>query len=157
VVLTVGAMALLAATPAMAQTNEGAQSASIPAKAPEAGVEILSDTKGIDFSAYTARLHHDIQRNWEPVIPEEVRAPPFSKGVVTLRFTVLPDGKIGSMKLEGSSGKVSLDKAAWYAIVSEGQFPALPAAFHGPQLELRIRFLYNMPPENAQPATRSPN
>jgi TonB family protein len=110
---------------------------------PKAGAEILSDTMGVDFAPYMRRLHEDIQRNWEPLIPAEVRAPLMKKGIVGIRITILPDGTIGSMKLETRSGDVNLDKAAWAAIVSEGQFPALPREFHGPELELRIGFFYN--------------
>jgi hypothetical protein len=40
---------------------------------------------------------------------------------------------------------MALDKAAWYAITSEGQFPPLPKQFHGPNLELRCGFFYNTP------------
>jgi TonB family protein len=111
----------------------------------QAGAEILSDTMGVDFSAYMRRLHNDIQRNWDPLIPEEV-APPLSKrGIVGIRFTILPDGSIGNMVLETRSGDVALDHAAWNAITSEGQFPPLPKEFHGPLLELRCGFFYNTP------------
>jgi TonB family protein len=111
----------------------------------QAGTEILSDTMGVDFGPYMRRLHNDIQRNWEPLIPEEV-APPLSKrGIARIRFTILPDGQIGNMFLETPSGDVALDRAAWNAITSEGQFPPLPKEFHGPLLELRDTFLYNIP------------
>jgi hypothetical protein len=49
------------------------------------------------------------------------------------------------MVLETTSGDVALDKAAWYAITSEGQFPPLPKDYHGQQLELRVGFFYNEP------------
>jgi TonB family protein len=111
----------------------------------QAGAEILSDTMGVDFSSYMRRLHDDIQRNWDPLIPEEVEPPLMKKGVVGIRFTILPDGKIGAMTLETRSGDVALDHAAWNAITSEGQFPPLPRQFHGPQLELRVGFFYNTP------------
>jgi TonB family protein len=111
----------------------------------QAGAEILSDTQGVDFSAYMRRLHNDIQRNWDPLIPEEVQPPLLKKGVVGIRFIILPGGQIGDIKLETTSGDVALDKAAWYAITSEGQFPPLPTQFHGPQLELRVGFFYNEP------------
>jgi TonB family protein len=113
--------------------------------APKAGAEILSDTMGVDFGPYMRQLHDDIQRNWTPWIPEEVQPPLSRRGTVGIRFTILPGGKIGSMKLEHPSGDVALDKAAWYAITSEGQFPALPKEYHGPQLELQMGFFYNMP------------
>ena len=111
----------------------------------QAGATILSDTMGVDFSAYMRRLHDDIQHNWDPLIPEEVQPPLLKKGIVGIRFTILPDGKIGAMILETRSGDVALDRAAWNAITSEGDFPPLPKAFHGPQLELRVGFFYNIP------------
>jgi TonB family protein len=109
------------------------------------GAEILSDTMGVDFSAYMRRLHSDIQRNWDPLIPEEAQPPLLKKGVTGIRFTILPDGRIGSMILETPSGDRALDEAAWHGITSEGNFPPLPREFHGPQLELRVHFFYNIP------------
>ena len=109
------------------------------------GAEILSDTMGVDFGPYMHRLHADIQRNWEPLIPAKVQKPELKRGVVGIRFTILPNGRIGSMKLETTSGDIDLDKAAWFAITSEGQYPPLPVEFHGPLLELRVGFFYNTP------------
>jgi TonB family protein len=111
----------------------------------QAGAEILSDTMGVDFSAYMRRLHADIQRNWDPLIPEEVEPPLRKRGITGIRFSILPDGQIGNMTLETPSGDVALDRAAWNAITSEGQFPPLPKEFHGPLLELRCGFFYNTP------------
>ncbi len=112
----------------------------------QAGATILSDTMGVDFTDYMRRLHRDIQRNWNPLIPEEVEPPLFKKGIVGIRFSILPDGTIGGMTLESKSGDVALDKAAWFAITSEGKFPPLPPQFHGPLLELRTGFFYNEEP-----------
>ncbi|HEY4378775.1 MAG TPA: TonB family protein [Acidobacteriaceae bacterium] len=111
----------------------------------QAGAQILSDIGDWDPSAYMRRLHNDIQRNWDPLIPEEVQAPLLKKGIVGIRFIILRDGQIGDIKLETASGDVALDKAAWYAITSEGQFPPLPKEYHGQQLELRVGFFYNSP------------
>lgn len=111
----------------------------------QAGASILSDTQGVDFSAYLRRVVSDTRRNWDPLIPEEVRPPLMKKGIVGIRFSILPGGQIGGMTLETRSGDVALDKAAWYAITSEGNFPPLPREFHGPQLELRFGFYYNTP------------
>ena len=111
----------------------------------QAGAQILSDTQGVDFSEYMRRLHDIIQHNWDPLIPEEVNPPIGKRGKVGIRFSILPDGQIGDIKLEGPSGDVALDKAAWYAITSSGQLPPLPKAFHGPDLELRVGFFYNEP------------
>jgi len=111
----------------------------------QAGATILSDTGSWDYTAYMRRLHHDIQRNWDPLIPEEVEAPLYKKGITGIRFTILRDGSIGNMILETPAGDRPLDEAAWNAIRSEGMFPPLPEEFHGPQLELRVGFYYNIP------------
>ena len=50
------------------------------------------------------------------------------------------------MTLEGPSGDVSLDRAAWGGILGASPFPPLPKNFKGPFLELRFYFLYNQNP-----------
>ncbi len=130
---------------ALANRGSGITAPGASAGPLQAGTQILSDTQGVDFSAYMRQLHHDIQRNWDPLIPEEVEPPLLKRGIVGIIFSILPDGSIGGMKLETPSGDVALDKAAWWAITSEGQFPPLPKAFHGPMLELRVGFFYNQP------------
>jgi len=119
---------------------------SVPSGAPgplNAGATILSDTQGVDFTAYMRQIVSDTRRNWLPLMPAEVEPPIRKRGIVGIRFSILPDGQIGDMKLETQSGDVALDKAAWYAITSEGQFPPLPRQYHGPQLDLRFNFFYN--------------
>jgi TonB family protein len=112
------------------------------------GVEVLSDTMGVDFGPYLRRILGDIKRTWLPLIPEEARPPLNKQGETLIRFTILPDGRIAAMKLDGSSQDIAIDKAAWGGITGVGQFPPLPASFKGPQLELRIDFLVNKtPPE----------
>ena len=51
----------------------------------------------------------------------------------------------GSLMLEGRSGDVALDRAAWGALTGSN-YPPLPREFHGPYLELRAYFLYNTEP-----------
>jgi len=111
----------------------------------QAGAQILSDLGDWDPNAYMRRLKADIQRNWDPLIPEEVQAPILKKGIVGIRFIILRDGEIGGVTLETTSGDKALDRAAWDAITSEGQFQALPKEYHGQQLDLRIGFFYNEP------------
>jgi TonB family protein len=110
------------------------------------GVEVLSDTMGVDFGPYLRRILGDIKRTWLPLIPEEARPPLNKQGQTLIRFTILPDGRIAAMKLDGSSQDIAIDRAAWGGITGVGQFPPLPANFKGPQLELRIDFLVNMTP-----------
>ncbi len=112
------------------------------------GVQILSDQQGVDFSSWLLRWHRETERTWDPLIPEEVNPPILKKGAVVIRFRVLPSGRLvepQGMFLEGRSGDTALDRAAWGAIAGSN-YPPLPKEFHGPYLELRAIFLYNMEP-----------
>jgi hypothetical protein len=111
------------------------------------GLQILSDTQGVDFSSWLAAWHYETERTWDPLIPDEVNPPILKSGMVAIRFKVLPNGRLmdGSLVLEGRSGDVALDRAAWGALTGSN-YPPLPRAFHGPYLELRAWFLYNMQP-----------
>ncbi len=110
------------------------------------GVQVLSDTQGVDFSSWIARWHYITQRTWDPLIPDEVNPPILKSGVVAVHFKVLPNGQVTDMQLDGRSGDTGLDRAAWGAITGSS-YPPLPREFHGPYLELRAYFLYNMEPQ----------
>jgi len=107
------------------------------------GVDILTDTQGVDFTAWQRHMVQDVYRNWDPLLPISVFPPISKRGTVVIRMTINADGSIADMKLEGPSGDVSLDKAAWGALTSEGNFPHLPKDFHGPYIEIRGTFQYN--------------
>lgn len=109
------------------------------------GIQVLSDTQGVDFSSWLARWHYITQQTWDPLIPDEVNPPILKSGVVVIHFKVLPNGQVTDMQLDGRSGDTGLDRAAWGAI-SGSSYPNLPRDFHGPYLELRAYFLYNMEP-----------
>ena len=111
------------------------------------GIQILSDTQGVDFKPYIRQWYQTTQTSWKKFIPDEVNRPTLRKGQVLIRLRILPSGVImaHSMILEGSSGDVALDRAAWHALTAS-YYPALPHEFHGPYLELRALFLYNMKP-----------
>lgn len=111
------------------------------------GVDILSDTMGVDFNPYLKRIIYEIYHTWLPLIPEEARPPLNKQGETLIRFTILPDGRIGAMTLDGSTHDQAIDRAAWGSITGVGQFPPLPKEFHGPNLELRIHYLVNKNPE----------
>lgn len=106
-------------------------------------LEVLSDAMGVDFGPYLARVLHDVRQNWYLLIPEVARAPIMKQGKVAIEFAILKDGKVASMVLAGSSGDVSLDRAAWGGITNSNPFPPLPAEFRGSYLALRFRFYYN--------------
>lgn len=112
------------------------------------GVQILSPTNGVDFSSWLARWHYDTERTWDPLIPDEVNPPINKAGVVAIEFKVLPNGRLmpDSVHLVGRSGDTALDRAAWGALTGSS-YPPLPSDFHGPYLELRAYFLYNVQPQ----------
>lgn len=142
--------------PGRAQTTpaETSKPESAPAKADGAkpklsqgGVEILSDTQGVDFERWIKRWHQVTEKTWDPLIPDEVNPPQLVKGMVAIRFKVLPNGRLmdRSLVLEGRSGDTALDRAAWFALTGSN-YPPLPSEFKGPFLEMRAYFLYNMKP-----------
>jgi len=107
------------------------------------GLDVLSDTQGVDFGPYLSRIVAVVRMNWYNLIPEEARPPMLKKGKVAIEFAILPDGKVAGMRLMGPSGDVALDRAAWGGITASNPFSPLPSEFHGPYLALRFSFYYN--------------
>ncbi len=107
------------------------------------GVDILSDTQGVNFQPYLQRILRQIYEQWIPLIPEEAQPPLSKQGATLIRFTINSDGTISAMHLDGSTHDDALNRAAWGSITGVGQFPPLPKEFHGPNLELRIHYLVN--------------
>jgi TonB family protein len=106
-------------------------------------VEILTDTMGVDFAPYMQRVIQAIRENWYTLIPESARPPLLKQGNVYIQFVIGKDGKVSGMRLEGPSGDVALDRAAWGGITGSNPFPPLPQQFAGPNIALRIKFMYN--------------
>jgi TonB family protein len=104
---------------------------------------ILSDTRGVDFGPYLARVVFLVRRNWYAVIPESARLG--EKGRVGIVFEILKDGSVPQLRLVASSGSDPLDRAAVTGIRASVPFPPLPAEFTGPHLVLQFIFLYNLP------------
>ncbi|ABF43555.1 TonB-like protein [Candidatus Koribacter versatilis Ellin345] len=106
-------------------------------------MEITTDTQGVDFGPYLARIKQTIEANWYTAMPESVYPPLRKSGKVAVEFVILPDGKVQGMRIFFPSGDVALDRAAWGGISASNPFPPLPKEFHGPYLGLRCYFLYN--------------
>ncbi len=106
-------------------------------------MDVLSDTMGVDFGPYLARVLHDVRENWYRLIPDSAMPPLRKKGKVSIQFAILKDGKVAGMQLVGGSGDVALDRGAWGGITASNPFPPLPREFGGQYLELRFHFLYN--------------
>ena len=106
------------------------------------GVEIISDTRGVDFTDYIKRILRMIKAGWLPLIPEECYPPLSKEGTTLIHFTIAKNGQLTDpMILEDSTHDRAIDKAAWGAINGVGQYPPLPAAYTGQTLELRIQFI----------------
>jgi len=105
------------------------------------GPIILSDTLGVDFGPYLARVVYIVRRNWYAVIPESARLG--EKGRVGIVFEILKDGSVPQLRLVASSGADPLDRAALAGIRASIPFPPLPDEFTGNHLVLQFIFLYN--------------
>jgi len=119
-------------------------------------VEILTSTGGVDFRGYVAELRGKVTRKWFAVMPEAAQLG--NKGKVVVRFQIQKDGTQLAKEptIEFSSDSVPLDKAALSAVRSSAPFHHLPEALDGRYIELRLTFLYNLPPESSgSPDTRS--
>ena len=137
-------------------TGPGPRSSPVPGGGPGhgqgsfgQGYEILTPTEGVDFSDYMQRVLETIRRNWYAVMPQTALLG--DRGRVMLRFRIMSNGAVPNSdpSNEMSSGKEPLDRAAISAIRSSNPFEPLPPAFHGPFIEIRIIFLYNLPLEDA--------
>jgi TonB family protein len=106
-------------------------------------MDVLSDTMGVDFGPYLARVLHDVRENWYRIIPESARAPLMKKGKVSIEFAILKNGQVAGLQIVGSSGDVALDRAAYGGITASKPFPPLPTEFGGQYLALRFHFYYN--------------
>lgn len=103
---------------------------------------ILSDTLGVDFGPYLARVVFNVRRNWYSMIP--VAAKLGQKGRVVIVFEILKDGSVPQQRLIAGSGSDPLDRAAVGSIRASNPFPPLPPEFTGEHLVLQFTFLYNL-------------
>jgi TonB family protein len=106
-------------------------------------IEVMSDSKGVDFGPYLSDILLVIKKNWYRLIPERARPPVLKKGKVVIEFAILKDGRVAGMKIASSSGDIGLDHGAWGGITASNPFPPLPSDFAGKYLALRFSFLYN--------------
>ncbi len=121
-----------------------AQSDQNTARGPEApvqisGVELLSDTHGLDFGPYIKVLMTSLKASWNEVLAQHTVSPSDLKGSLTVRFTIKPDGSVSTMHLY-PSGNVAFDRTAWQSLTQSAPFQPLPKAFTGSELELQVHF-----------------
>jgi outer membrane biosynthesis protein TonB len=105
--------------------------------------DVLSDTMGVDFGPYLARVVQNVRTNWYTIVPESALPPIMKKGKLAIEFAIMKDGKVAGMRYAAQSGDVALDRAAWGGITNSNPFPPLPQEFAGQYLYLRFYFYYN--------------
>jgi TonB family protein len=103
-------------------------------------LEILSDTQGVDFGPYLARVVQEVKQHWYNLIPESAE---MKKGKLAIDFAIMKDGHVQGLVVRASSGDPALDRPAYGSITASDPFQPLPKEFNGPYLELRFRFYYN--------------
>jgi len=110
-----------------------------------AGIQLLTDTEGVDFNDYLRRVYITVKQNWFAVMPPSVQLG--DQGVVSLQFKIMRGGTVpdGDPQRVFGSGKEPLDRAAISSIRASNPFPQLPPQFKGPYIELRFTYYYNLP------------
>lgn len=95
-----------------------APSASQPSTTSPGPLQILTDTRGIDFGPYLKGVTVKVRRNWYSVIPEEAMPPLLRKGSVVIGFKILKHGEVKELQYANGSGYVALDRAAYASITA---------------------------------------
>jgi len=104
-------------------------------------MEVLTDTMGVDFNPYLARVLQNVKQQWYALIPESAQ---WKKGRVVLEFFILKDGTVAGLRVVAPSGDVAMDRPAFGSITGSNPFPPLPREFPGPYLGLRFSYYYNL-------------
>jgi TonB family protein len=112
-----------------------------PEQANYLGVEVLTDTRGVDFTRYVAKVKSRVKENWFALTP---LAAEWKKGRVVLEFAILKDGSVAGLKIVQSSNQPMLDRPAFGSVTGSNPFPPLPAEFEGPYVGLRFSYWYNL-------------
>lgn len=110
------------------------------------GIQMLTDTEGVDFKDYFTRIYWIVYHNWMAVMPPSVSLG--EQGKLALHVKIMRDGSVPDAEpvLVYTSGKEPLDRAAISSIRSSNPFPPLPPQFKGPYIEIVYSYYYNLQP-----------
>jgi TonB family protein len=108
-------------------------------------LQILSLTRGADFSGYVRDLMATIRRNTIASLPDSVKAG--ATAFIVVLVQVRADGTFlnPDPKIVRSSNRDAIDTAAVAAARASAPFPHFPSGFEGSTVELKISFFYNIP------------
>lgn len=94
------------------------------------------DGEDFDFNGYLSEVQKKVKKNWFPPRGAESLS-------VTLKFKVLKDGSVKSIRLVKSSGVAAADDAAKLAVQNGAPYPALPDSA-GDSIDIKFTFDYNV-------------
>jgi TonB family protein len=106
-------------------------------------LEVLSDTKGINFAPYLEEVVHATQQNWRTITMDSSRYRLTGPVEVVVEFSIRRDGSVDGLKLDAASGNAALDRAAREAVTDSSPLLPLPEEFPEQHIELRIHFHQN--------------
>ncbi len=98
------------------------------------------NTYNWDFAPYMLGLKQRIGRNIFPPLAFSMLG--MIDGNTMLRFKIYPDGRLADLELLGYNGHRTLMETSRSAITISAPFPALPADFPKPYLEVTAKFSY---------------
>jgi TonB family protein len=101
-------------------------------------LELLSDTKGVNFGPYLEEVVHAIQQNWRTLTMDSSRHNLTASVEVIVEFSIQRDGTVSGARVVGPSGDAALDQAALDAIAKSSPFSALPESFPDQYFDLRF-------------------
>jgi len=113
----------------------------VPAQSPDLklGVDMLSDTGGVNLAPYMRNLVSDLKKHWSSPAAQS-NAPSAKQQEAVLTLTIAPDGQLYAMKLETPGHDSVLNQAAWNAAKTTSFSPS-PAGMTDPNLKLRVHFM----------------
>ncbi len=112
-----------------------------PSDGGKSHLDVLTDTRGVNFDPYLKALTMRVRQQWYPLIPEAAGT---KRGKVVIQFAILNDGSIAGLQVVVPSGDTELDRPAFQSIYSSAPFHPLPSEFKGPYLGLRLTYFYNL-------------
>jgi outer membrane biosynthesis protein TonB len=126
-------------------TSQQSGGSAPPTKA-QGGIELLTDTEGLDFKPTLRELYRSVKEKWLSNMPPSVQLG--NQGVNSIVFRVLRDGSIPKefVKMAYRSGKDDFDAASLQSVREAGPVSHLPEKFSQPFILLRFTFYYNISP-----------
>jgi len=125
----------LASLPSLSQSEAPGRTGS--------NLQLLSDSKGVDFKPYLVQVLAAVRRNWLAVYPQSARMG--RRGRVLIQFIIDRQGAVPKLVIADASGTEAFDRAAVSGISASYPFPPLPSEYKGQEIRLQLTFSYNMP------------